>query len=79
MKVNQAPVKAFKPITLTIESEGELAFLVRIFGATYPAVNEHFNIDTGEQLSTYRHLLSFMDEGVIDSDSYPILNIDIQI
>jgi hypothetical protein len=79
MKINQAPVKAFKPITLTIESEGELAFLVRIFGATYPAVNEHFNTDTSEQLSTYSHLLSFMDEGVIDSDSYPILNIDIQI
>jgi hypothetical protein len=76
MKINQAPAKAFKPITLTIESEGELAFLVRIFGATYRAVDEHFNIASDTQLSTYHHLLSFMEE---DIDYYPTLNIDIQI
>jgi hypothetical protein len=76
MKIEQTTVKAFKPITLTIQSEGELAFLVRIFGAADRSADEHFNIASGAQLSTYRHLLSFM-EG--DIDSYPTFNIDIQI
>ena len=72
MKINQPSVKAFTPITLTIESEGELAFLVRIFGATIEEVDMQFNLASRNQLATYHHLLSLIES---DIDNYPSLTL----
>lgn len=75
MKINQ-PVKSFTPVTLTIETEDELAFMIRLFGATKGSTDEPFNLGSEDNLEVFTDLLRLLDNGKINN--YPEFTINLQ-
>jgi hypothetical protein len=71
MKIEQTTV-SFKPITVTFETEAELAFFVRALGAASGNIDCAFNINSGKQLNNYNSIHEIVGFDVMEK--YPKLH-----
>jgi hypothetical protein len=70
MKINQ--FLAFKPVTITFETEAELAFFVRAMGSYTENIISAFDIDTEQHTINYNAI--YEEIGFDAMEKYPKLN-----
>jgi BioD-like phosphotransacetylase family protein len=70
MKISKTQV--FQPITVTFETEGELAFFVRALGSTNGTVANKFNVSANQQCKDYSTIYNKLGDEKMEK--YPKLN-----
>ena len=73
MKVNQPSVELFTPVTVTFETEAELAFFIRVLGVTTHSVSKKFGVKSKEHFNTYMELSDIITDDKIQK--YPTLTL----
>jgi BioD-like phosphotransacetylase family protein len=62
----------YQPITVTFETEGELAFFVRALGSTNGTVANKFNVSVNQQCKDYSTIYNKLGDDKMEK--YPKLN-----
>jgi hypothetical protein len=74
MKIEQTTA-SFKPVTVTFETEAELAFFVRALGASNKDISKEFNILT-DACSNYMNIYKTIGDEVMKK--YPYIHISLR-